>query len=201
MAKNAKEEKIYYSVTMTHNEESLEKLSRMQYDIFCKRNLFFRTIIAGVAVVFGVLHFDKFWGILLTAYGCYLLTSKYSSANHTAHKIAKQIKEAKLPFPSSRYSFDDKQMNIYSLNDSEELAPLAYSAVCRLGEDMEYYYIFRDEYGGYMIPKKELGSDEKIDGFFEFIKQKTGLVIANRASPYKRLRAWLKQRENEPYHL
>lgn len=200
MAQNSNEKTVYYRVKMQHDEDTLVKLSHMQYDIFCKRNRFFRTVLAAAAVIVGITNFDAFWGILLTAYGCYLLTSTYSSANHTAHKIAKQLKDAGMPFPASEYLFEDKSMRIISLNDSEELEALPYSSVRSIGEDHEYFYIFRDEFGGYMIPKDALG-DEKTGLFRAFISQKTGQLIANRASPAKRLMSWFRHREDEPYHL
>lgn len=200
MSGKANDKKEYFRVKMQHDEDTLVKLAHMQYDIFCKGNRISRTIVAAAAVIFGAIKFDNWWGILILAYGCYLLSSTYSSANHTAHKLAKQLKDSNMPFPSSVYSFEDKALHILTVDGKEELDPLPYSAVCRLGEDRDFYYIFRDEYGGYMIPKEVLGT-EKSDEFYEFITKKTGQLIANRASPYKRFRAWLKYKENEPYHL
>lgn len=200
MAANTKPEKIYFRVKMQHDEDTLVKLSRMQYDIFCKRNLFFRSIIAAAAIIFGIMNFEAVWGIFLTAYGCYMLTSKYSSSNHTAHKLTKQLKESGLPFPSSEYSFDSTAMHIVSLPERDEMDPLPYSAINSLGEDLNYFYIFRNQYGGYMIPKSALG-DEGTDAFRKFILEKTGKLFANRASPLKRLLFRMKKKEDEPYHL
>ena len=51
-----------------------------------------------------------------------------------------------------------------------------------------------------MIPKDALG-DEKTGLFRAFISHKTGQLIANRASPAKRLKSWFRHKEDGPYHL
>ena len=82
----------YYDITMRHTEKTFESLSHMQYDLFCKSNLVGRNILGTVIILLGILEQENWWAILLVAYGCYLFTSKYSSANHTAHKLAKLFK-------------------------------------------------------------------------------------------------------------
>ena len=189
-----------YEITMTHSPESLELLSRMQYDLFCKKNRIARTIISLVCVVFGMLRFSNWWGVLLMAYGCYLITSTYSSANRTAHRITQQIREAGADFPSSLYRFEKAGMHVITLPENEFLSSLAYSEMVKLGEDINYYYIFRDSYGGYMIPKEQLG--EKTDEFRAFMERKTGKYFeTRRTSPLQKFLRYQRRRYNEPYHL
>ena len=133
------------------------------------------------------------------AYACYLFTSTYASANHTAHKLADQLKAAKLPFPASEYLFEEDAMRIISLPDREELDPLSYGKVLQLGEDMKAYYLFRDQYGGYMIPKEALGKQE--EAFYAFVQRKTGKKFIRRLTPVRRLRQWMQNRASEPEHL
>lgn len=172
----------YYKVEMKHNEESFEALAHMQYDLFCGKNRTARTFLSLVLVIAGAMNFSSWWGILIVAYGCYLSTSTYSSANHTAHKLSAQIKETGMPFPSSRYVFRDKDMEIVPLPEQPgDESRLAYADVCRLGEDLKYYYIFRDQFGGYMVPKEALG-DREAD-FRTFLEGKTGLTFRIRTAP------------------
>ena len=68
-----------------------------------------------------------------------------------------------------------------------------------VSEDFKAYYLFRDQYGGYRIPKEELG--EKEEEFRKFIQGKTGKKFIRRLTPLRRLRMWLDDRANEPEHL
>ena len=189
-----------FEVEMQHTEESLQALSHMQYDLFCTKNRIVRTALSLGFVVLGVVYFSHWWGVLAIAYGCYLTTSTYASANHTAHKIAGQLKESGMPFPHSRYLFGKEAIRIISLPGDEELDPLPYSQVCGLGEDNRNFYIFRDRYGGYVLPKEKLADRE--DAFRSFVEGKTGKFFRRRRqAPIRRLMQWMKKRENEAYHL
>lgn len=203
MAKKASisdESKIFFKVRMTHDEDTFVRLAHMQYDLFCMRNYVARMVLSTGLIVLGALHSDKWYCLLIIAYGAYLMTSKYSSSNHTAHKLIKGIKDANLPFPSSEYLFESDRLRVISLNDGEELAPFYYSAVKKLGEDMNYYYLFRNESGGYMVPKDQLGDDPR--PFRDFIERKTGLVFSSRRlSPIAKMRAGIRRRENAPERL
>lgn len=184
----------YYDVKMQHTDKTFEALSHMQYDLFCKGNLVTRTVMGVAAILLGLTNGSSWWSILLIAYGCYLFTSKYSSANHTAHKLADQIRESGMPFPASRYRFQEDRMEIFSLPKEERLEePLRYQDILRLGEDYRYYYLFRDQYGGYMIPKDQLG-ERGID-FRGFLEKKTGLSFRSRTAPVLRVAQHLSKKK------
>ena len=185
----------YYKVEMQHTDESFEALAHMQYDLFCQKNKITRTILSVVCILAGVLNYESWWGILLVAYGCYLTTSKYSAANHTAHKLSKQINDMGAPYPASRFLFQDDSVEIVSLTTLDaESDNLDYSEIFRLGEDYKYFYIFRNQYGGYMIPKEELS--EKQSDFKYFIQAKTGKTFRYRAVPVIRLSGWVADKMN-----
>lgn len=189
-----------FEVEMQHTEESLQALSHMQYDLFCTKNRVVRSVLSLGFVILGVVYFSHWWGVLAIAYGCYLTTSTYASANHTAHKIAAQLKASGLPFPHSRYLFGKESIRVISLPGGEELDPLPYSKVSGLGEDNQNFYIFRDQYGGYVIPKDKLGDRES--AFRSFVESKTGRFFRRRRqAPIRRLMQWMKKWENEAYHL
>lgn len=175
-----------YQVEMRHTEKSFEALAHMQYDLFCKGNRVARSLLSLVLVILGVVNFSNWWGVLIMAYGCYLATSTYSAANHTAHKLTKQLQDSGLDFPASRYVFKKKAMEVISLPEEKPLGkPLAYADVFRLGEDREYFYLFRDRYGGYMVPKAAL--EEREDEFRAFLEKKTGQAFQGRTAPVVRL--------------
>lgn len=170
-----------YEAKMQHDESSFEALAHMQYNIFCVKNRVARTILSGVLILTGVLNFSEWWGILITAYGCYLTTSTYSSANYTAHKLAKQITDSGASFPSTRYLFQEKHVEIFSPADSDDSDKLKYSDIKRIAEDSANFYLFLNEVGGYMVPKEQFG--EKISKFRSFLEGKTGQRIYSRSAP------------------
>ena len=57
-------------------------------------------------------------------------------------------------------------------------------------EDLEYFYLFRNQYGGYMLPKSELG--ERTKAFREFIEEKTGQKFRDREVPIVKIMRKLK---------
>jgi len=176
---------VYYNVSMKHDERTFEKLAHMQYDLFCKGNLVARSALGTGAVILGIVNFKAWWGVLLIAYGSYLATGKYNSANHTAHKLAKQIRDSGMDFPASRYVFRDQALEIIPLPENANGEPLVYTDIYRLGEDYEYFYLFRDQYGGYMIPKTELGEQEK--AFRTFIEERVGKTFQSSSAPVIKL--------------
>ena len=194
------EEKPLFDIKMQHDEDTLVALSHMQYDLFCTRNRAARSILSILLIVIALLYGGgSWWSLLIIAYACYLTTSTYASSNRTAHKIAEQLKAANMPLPCSRYLFGKDEMRIITLPDGDELDPLPYSQVLQLGEDFKAYYLFRDQYGGYRIPKEELG--EREEEFRNFVQGKTGKKFIRRLTPLRRLKMWLDNRASEPEHL
>ena len=177
---------IHYQATMRHSEKTLQALAHMQYDLFCKGNFILRSIISIVAMGAGILNFSQWWGALLIVYGTYLTSSKYAQANHTANKIVKGIKTAGLDFPVSRYLFRENAMEVITMPENTSLGdPLMYDSVAKLGEDADYFYLFRDQFGGYMIPKEEMGKE--VDDFRFFVEQKTKKTFQTQIAPIFKL--------------
>lgn len=177
---------VFFSATMRHSEASFQSLAHMQYDLFCRSNLIGRTAVSFGLMVIGIMNYTQWWGLLLIAYASYLLSSKYASANHTAQKLAKGIRDAGMDFPVSRFEFQENAVNIIALPENVSSGePLAYTDILRLGEDGKYFYLFRDQYGGYMIPKEELG--KSADDFRAFMEKKTGKSFSIQAAPVVKL--------------
>ena len=188
-----------YQATIRHNDKTFEKLAHMQYDLFCKGNRFSRTVLSLIAIGTGIINAESWWGMLAIGYGFYLTSSTYASANHTAHKLAGKIRETGMDFPSSRYEFTEHGLRIISLPDEKVTGKLVkYEEFLKLGEDGDYFYLFPNPHGGYMIPKSEL---EGVDDFRSFLEHKTGKPVQSRVPPAVKLMRKLKKREKEPYHL
>ena len=177
---------IHYQATMRHDEKTFQLLAHMQYDLFCKKNLVVRTVISIAAMGAGIINYSQWWGVLLIVYGSYLTSSKYAQANHTAGKIVKGIKDAGLQFPVSRYLFRENAMEVITMPENTSLGdPLMYGDIKKLGEDADYFYLFRDQFGGYMIPKKEMGKE--VDDFRFFVEQKCGKSFQTQIAPVFKL--------------
>lgn len=177
---------VHYTVHMTHSEKTFKRLARMQYDLFCQKNRLSRSAISIVCMIAGVLNFQQWWGALLIVYASYLSSSTYAAADHTAKKLTRGIRESGMQFPSSRFEFQDHAMNIIALPENVSSGdPFSYSDVLKLGEDDEYFYLFRNQHGGYMVPKSDLKNKE--DDFRAFMEGKTGKHFNARVAPIFKL--------------
>ncbi len=187
-----------FQATIHHTEKTFEKLAHMQYDLFCKGNRVSRSVLSLVAIAVGILNANEWWGMIAIGYGFYLNSSTYSSANHRAHKLAKNIRDSGMEFPSSRYEFTEHGMRIISLPEEKIIGKLvSYEDFLKIGEDPDHFYLFPNTRGGYMIPKEELEEEN----FRSFIQRKTGKKIYSRVIPAARLMQKLKDRSKKPYHL
>lgn len=168
---------IYYQVTMQHTEKTIRSLAHMQVDMFAGVQKALRSIISIAMVLFGLANSEQWWGFALLAFGCIFFTGTYGKANQTAMTIVQKINEHGLEFPSSRYTFTENGMTITILpekaNEKDELLP--YNKIICIGEDREYFYLFPNEYGGYMISKEQLNKSET--DFRQFIQNRTGRII------------------------
>ena len=112
-----------------------------------------------------------------------------------------------MPFPASRYEFRENHLEVYSLPKNTRESTLAYNEFEKLGEDRDYFYLFRDSYGGYMVPKKGFdasagsrsNSDESqnlkaIGAFREFLENKSGKRIYRKTIPLVRVMQALKKK-------
>ena len=177
---------VHYKVSMTHSENTFKRLAHMQYDLFEQKNRWSRTAISLVCMAAGVLNFKLWWGALMIVYASYLTSSTYASADRTAKRLTRAIADSGMGFPSSRFEFQDHAMNIIALPDNVSSGdPFSYSDVLKLGEDDEYFYLFRNRHGGYMMPKTELKGKE--DDFRAFMEGKTGKHFQARVAPVFKL--------------
>ena len=97
--------KPVFTVRMQHTEETLTSLARMQYALFCGANRAARTVISLALLLLGIRYMDQWWGMLVIAYGGYLLVSARQAATRPARKMIEQMKSGGVKLPASTYSF------------------------------------------------------------------------------------------------
>ena len=128
-------------------------------------------------------------------------------------KMIEQMKSGGVKLPASTYSFyragmavtpldpeHPAEAPIYDVDEGEDYGSrirgvplgendqfLPYSKVYRLGEDGKYFYIFRDQYGGFVVPREALGSRDR--EFRDFIEQHCDQTFRSGSSPLLRVMA------------
>ena len=66
---------------------------------------------------------------------------------------------------------------------------MKYKDLERIAEDREYFYLFRDQYGGYMVPKEQLDGREK--EFRVFLENATGQFCEKNSAPWVKFVQWM----------
>ena len=174
----------------------LTGLAHMQYDLFCVKNRISRTLVAISVIGIGALYMPAWWSFLLIAYGGYLLTGRYNQANHTVNQVEKTIEASGLGYPRDRLEFTPACLRVIPQPaKSSEITVLRFRDIAGIGEDSENYYIFRDRFGGYVVPKAALGSREQ--EFRDFLENASGRHINRPQIPFLSLRARLRDRYTE----
>lgn len=184
-----------FTVEMQHSRETLTGLAHMQYDLFNFRNRVSRTLIAIAVVGMGVINMPAWWSYLLMAYGGYLLTARYNSANRVVSKTIGAIEASGLGYPRTRFEFEKTYFRAVALPDPQESdKPIRYADLAGLGEDSRYFYLFRDNFGGYVIAKEKLG--KRTEEFRRLIETGSGKKFSYTAVPLRAMTAWLHNRRS-----
>lgn len=177
----------HYQVTMQHSEKTLRSLAHMQVDLFNGMHKTFRSVVGVGMVLFGMAYTQQWWGLALVAFGCIYATGTYGRANKNAMTVAQSIRDSGMDFPKTRYTFLDDGVQITALpeREGEESEILPYSEIIAVGEDWGNFYLFPNQFGGYVIPKEQLG--ENVRKFKGFIQDRTGRTVRGRQSPMRQL--------------
>ncbi len=157
-----------FSREFCHNEESVRRLSQVQYISFQKRYILLQLLMgAGFisAAVFGML--DRTAGGMCCLFGCWLLISWRQIPNFRARKL---LKSSGGSFPATTFRFGEKEVTV--ANEQGETV-VAYEQIIRLVTDNAYDYLFVSTCGAYMLPWEE---GKKEETFQNFLSQKTGLA-------------------------
>lgn len=158
-------------VQMQHTEQTILRLSRVQYRTYCTLQRMMTVLTACVLLVLGTVGpFNRAASLMLIALGCWTMMSLDIPAERNAKKL---IKSAKGRMPASAFTFSEDAVTI--AGDGEQTV-LKYDAIYSLICDGAYLYLFRNRYSAYMIPLDavESGSGEELK---RFLAEKTGLTI------------------------
>lgn len=156
-----------FSREFCHDEESVQRLSQVQYLSFQKRyillQLFLGVVFVSVAVSGGL---DRVAGVLCCLFGCWLLVSWKQIPRFRAGKL---LKACEGNFPHTTFLFGEDGLTIAN---SQGKTRLSYDKIVRLVRDDAYDYLFVSSEGAYMLPQ-ETGPGE--EDFLSFLSQRTKL--------------------------
>ncbi len=145
--------------TMTHTPQTIQQLSKMQYDTFQMGRKIAQFVCGLILLYIGfMMKSSLVVASICLLFGCLLITGTNMPARHRADRI---IKAMNGNFPSTDYIFRKEGFEICTENP--ELVP--YSELIHLGEDENYLYLYISKLSAYMIDKStitDLGRAKKI---------------------------------------
>lgn len=150
-----------------HNEESVRRLSQVQYLSFHKRYILLQLLMgAGFvsASVFGMM--ERVTGVFCCLFGCWLLISWKQIPDFRARKL---LKSCGGKFPCTTFQFGEEGVTV--VNDQGKTV-LPYDRIIRLAADNDYDYLFVSTYGAYMMLREE---GKREEAFQNFLSRKAGL--------------------------
>lgn len=182
-----------FTVTMTHTAQSVEQLSKVQYNTFHAKAkvfwyvAFFACILGGLGL-FGDL--PSTGQVLLIAIGGIGIMNVGASARARTDKTLKIIQAHGNHFPTTQMTISSKKITILE-EGSDSPKPLKKTTVVRLVEDEQYYYIFITQGGAYMVPKEQIANQED---FVKTLEQATDKSITQPLQFKHITLQWLLQR-------
>lgn len=137
--------------SMQHTAETIQRLSKMQYDTFCIKQKIAQLACGLILIYIGfIMKSSLVIASLCILFGCLLATGLNLQPRHRANKV---IAAMKGNFPKTDYLFTADDFKI--LADDEETIP--YDRLVHLGEDEGYLYLYISSSSAYMIDKKTIG--------------------------------------------
>ena len=156
-----------YIGKMMYSEESIQKLSEMQYRTFQAGKRLYLFIASVILLLIGFhIGVGSVFGIICIFAGCVLITGIDAPSRRTAKALISQINGK---YPEFEYTFTDSG---FSSNEEKKECP--YSTVLRLIDDGHYYYIYVSEDKAYMVEKSTI-MPSCSSGFQHFLSEKTHL--------------------------
>lgn len=173
------------TITMEHTEETVRRLSRVQYDTFSARTKVMWYIVCLVCLALGmgvVGRLGQGPRLALIAFGAIALMNVGASAKARAGRILASVRQ-KGVFPRTTLTFKADEIGIQERSGLTDSLP--YSGILRLIRDDEYWYLFISRTAAYMLPMAGLGGQISPARFEALLQQKTGLEFAR---PFNLLR-------------
>lgn len=166
------------TLTMEHTEETVRRLSRVQYDTFSAAAKIAWYLVCIVCLLLGTGLIGELGStpkILLTAFGAVALMNVGATARARADRVLAAIRQ-KGEFPRTVLTFREEDILVEERSGRTD--PMAYSSILRLVRDDEYWYLFISRTAAYMLPMTGLAGRMSCAQFEEFLQKKTGLVFA-----------------------
>lgn len=159
---------------MEHTEESIYRLSSVQFNIFGVWHKLIRILTALTLLWLGI---NMKSSMVVAAFclmvGAWMIASLNQIPKHKARKL---IDSADGKLPKSAYTFEERQIRIKSTGTSSSIT---YDQITRLVEDDDYFYLFINRNAAYMLAKKSIEPSAK--ELRSFLAEHTGLQwTANR---------------------
>lgn len=134
---------------MEHTEESIYRLSSVQFNIFGVWHKLIRILTALVLLWLGInMQSSTVVAALCLMAGAWMIASLNQLPKHKAKKL---IDSADGKLPKSSYTFEERSIRIKSTGAS---GSITYDQIVRLVEDDDYFYLFINRNAAYMIAKK-----------------------------------------------
>ena len=172
---------------MQHTEETILRLSRVQYRTYCALQRLITALTACVLLAMGaVCSFGRATSLVLIALGCWTMMSLDVPANRNAKKL---VEGANGRMPASEFVFSEDGITI---SGDGQQSSLKYSDLYSLVCDGEYLYLFRSRYSAYMIPMNavEGGTGEELKQFLSekarLPAEKPGSLLRSRIRDLKK---------------
>ncbi len=174
-----------FTITMEHSEESIRRLSKVQYDTFSvlTKVMWYLTCAVSLALGVGLIgQLDETPRLLLAAFGAIALMNIGASAKARADKVIAAVKQ-KGEFPRTTLTFKDDEIGIEER--SGKTGSMKYGSILRLIRDDEYWYLFISRTAAYMLPITGLNGQVSPARFEALLQKKTGLEFSR---PFSLLR-------------
>lgn len=157
----------HYTAKMKYSEETLYKLTEMQYSTFQpdKKLIILCTAVAFLFIGFTI-GLSSVVGIVLLLIGSILLTGKNVRPRSTAGAFIRQLNGK---YPSFTYDFADEEFSV-----KEEGKPVKYTSLICLIDDSKYLYLYTTPEKAYMVDSSTVRGTNQIDGLKDFISERSG---------------------------
>lgn len=180
-----------FSGRVVYDENAIRAFCKVQYAAF-KRKSQATFIVCGVAfivlAVCGVI--GGTLSIVVGAVGCWVLTLPGVVSRSDADKL---ITAMDGKFAASKYSFDDKGVDIAAGNESNRLV---YDNMIRLIEDDNYFFFFAVPQLAYIVEKKTIIPHD-IEKFKAYTSRRVGLEWTRSRPWYSvKVKAMINDRNN-----
>ena len=163
------------TITMEHSEETIRRLSKVQYDTFsaATKVVWYLTCVVSLALGTGLIgRLGETPRLLLTAFGAIALMNVGAGAKARAGRVIAAVRQNG-EFPRTTLTFHDAEIGIEERGG--KTGSMKYSGILRLVKDDEYWYLFISRTAAYMLPVTGLNGQISPARFEALLQKKAGL--------------------------